>query len=214
MKKTLAIMTIAGLMLTASAALANDDGRQDNESGAAVKAQALFHANLEHGKKLGIFKHRKDEKHFAIFGTVTAVSSTGLTVQTKDGRTVSVTTDSETKFTINRDTQIQLADIKVGNAVAVKGEMKDNNVFEADHVAVVIMPQKAFGTVTAKTDTSVTVKNSLTGDVKTFVTNPDTEVKINGETKTTSDIQVGDRGWVKFKATLDTFVAKIINLFR
>ena len=73
---------------------------------------------------------------------------------------------------------------------------------------------KAFGEVTAKTDTSITVKNNVTGATTTFTTDADTQVKINGETQTLADVQVGDRGFVKFKTQVSGFLAKMINLFR
>ena len=200
MKKTLVFLAIAGLMLTTAVASADDaDGEKR------FKAQAAFRANLEHGKKLGIFKHRDDEKHFAIAGSVTAISASSITVQTKDGRSVAATVDSDTKFS---------GDVKIGSMVLVKGEVEENNTFEADRVMTVVRPQKAFGEITAKTDTSVTIKNNVTGESKTLVTNPDTKVTINGEANTTADIQVGDSGVIKFKAMLDSFVASVIKLFR
>lgn len=218
MKKTLVFLTIAGLMLTSTVVFAHDDGGDGKTE---VKSQAQFHANLEHGNKFGIFKHwdrndndNNDEDKFVIQGTVSAVGFSSLTVNVPENGTVVVAVDADTKFMINGKTQIRLADIKAGDKVVIKGEKEDNNTLEADHVIVVIRPQKAFGTVTAKTDTSLTIKNSVSGTEKTVTINPDTKVSVNGEVTTAADIQVGDKGVVKFKAALDAFVATMIRLFR
>lgn len=211
MRKTLVFLTIAGLMLTTSVAFAQGDDGSDR-----VKAQAQFRANLEHGNKFGIFKHmdKEDQDHFALTGTVNAVGSSSLTVNTEKRGVVVVAVDADTKFSINGKTAIALTDIKAGDKIVIKGETEDNGAFEADHVMVVVRPQKALGTVTAKTDTSVTIKNSVSGTEKTVTIDPNTKVQINGEVKTSADIQVGDKGVVKFKAMLDKFVAVVIKLFR
>lgn len=200
-------------MLATTTVFAHEDGDRVE-----VKSQAQFKANLEHGKKLGVFKHMdmdlRDDDHFAIAGTVSAVGSTSLSVNVRDDSVKVVVVDADTKFSINGKTEIRLADIKVGDKVMIKGEIEDNGGLEADRVVVMVRPQRAFGEVTAKTDNSITIKNNVTGDVKTLTVNPDTKVMVNGEAKTAADIQVGDRGMVKFKAMLDSFVATVIKLFR
>lgn len=219
MRKIIAILSLAALMLTGTAVFA-DDGEIKGE--ARVKAEEKLAPVVK-----DFVKSNRDHNRFVLNGTVNAVGSASITIDVtrKNHRRdvlplifplpgpVVVAVDSDTKITLNDKTEIRLADIQVGNRVHVKGETKNGGLV-ANHIMVINKPEKVFGEVTAKTDTSVTVKNNVTNTEKTITVNPDTKVTINGETKTTADIQVGDKGVVKFKAMVDSLVASVIRLFR
>jgi hypothetical protein len=224
MRKTIAMLSLTALMFTASVAFADDNGKDGVESDIKTEARikAEGNAKLRLGGLVDILKSRGEDK-FTLNGTVNTVGVGSLIVNVQGGAhirpmvsngVVVVAVDADTKITTNGKTEISLVDIKVGDKVMIRGEIQDNNALEADHIMVVIRPEKVFGEVTAKTDTSITVKNNVTGVEKILTVNPDTKVSINGEAKTSADIQVGDKGVVKFKAMLDSFVATMIRLFR
>ncbi|MBI4049369.1 MAG: hypothetical protein HY395_00935 [Candidatus Doudnabacteria bacterium] len=207
MKKLVSILSIAAVALTATVAFAN-------EGMISASAHFGFPAKMQ----LGLDK-------FVAVGTVAAESSGSLILNVQAGAHLNNVSDGQITVASNADTQTA-GSVDVGDKVIVRGEIQDNGSLEADSVRVIgeangkaeaeVRAKKpvAFGEVTAVTDNSVTIKNNVTGETKTLTTNDDTKVMVNGEAKTTSDIQVGDRGLVKFKAMLDTFVATMIRLFR
>src|SRR3989338_6571023 len=214
MKKTLVFAIAMGLALS-SVAFAHDlEAKVRTEGRADARIKPFSDLKALMGLKLG-------ENKFVLNGTVKEVGSSSLTVEVRGGAHLKnvasgiavVTVDADTKFS-NGKTGIALADVKAGAHVMIKGEIEDGGGLEADHVAAVVKPQIALGEVTAKTDTSITLKNNITGESKTVTTNDDTKVVLNGEVKTMADVQVGDKGMVKFKAVVDSFVAKVIRLFR
>ena len=222
MKKYVSILTIAAFaLMVATPALAHDKDNNSNRGGELRgKARAEVRANTK-SSLIDKLKIRFGEDKFVIGGTVTAVSSASISVNVSAGAHVDswinkvaiVAIDADTDFHIKNSKNAEASGIKVGDKVLIKGEIKDGTTFEANDIHV-INRDKAMGTVTATTDTSVTIKNSVTGVEKTVAIDPETEIKINGETQAAADIQVGDKGWVKFKTKVDVTVAKIINLFR
>src|SRR5690606_3310748 len=124
-----------------------------------------------------------------------------------------ITFNADTKYRSGRD-NMTLADIAIGAKVMASGQLQ-NSVYTAAMVHVMPVRQpKVMGEITAVTDTSVTVKNNITGEEKMVALEPDTKVKINGEVATAADIEVGDKGWVKLKNNVNVVVAKFISLFR
>lgn len=217
MRKYIALLTLGALMLTATTVFANEVNGEAKVR-AEIKTRGL--CMLMFPEKCLDWKLRGENK-FVIEGTVNAVGTTSLTVDIRGGAHIKnvsdpavVAVDADTKITRSGKTTISLAGIKVGDRVVVKGEIGENSALTADHVMVEAPKPVVFGTVTTKTDTSITVKNSVTGTEKVLTVNPDTKVSINGEAKTAADVQIGDKGVVKFKAVLDTFVATMMRLFR
>lgn len=219
MKKLISILSIAALALTTSVALAhNDNNDDDNGNKARVEGsvEANEHFNFPANIRLGLEK-------FVAVGSVAARGSSSLTLNVQAGAHLNNVSNGQVTVATNVETQTS-GSVDVGDKVIVRGEIVANGSLEADSVRVIgegngnaevkAKKQVVFGEVTAVTDSSVTLKNNVTGEVKTFATNEDTGVKVNGESKTTADIQVGDRGMIKFKAMLDTFVAAMIRLFR
>lgn len=226
MKKYIAILSLAALALTATTAFAHEN---EGEEGLGLKtkleAQAEGKVIKGPGLHLGWFKHLDadvDESRFVLAGTVTGKTATTLTVTVKGevhassvigNNQATVTVASDAKIVADKNKTIALADIQTGSQVVISGTISGSTL-TANKVHVILPRGKAFGEVTAKTDTSITVKNNVTGVSQTFTTNGDTKVNIDGEAKTTVDIQVGDRGFVKFRTEISGVIAKFIALFR
>jgi hypothetical protein len=232
MKKTIATLAIAAMALSVTPAFAHEDG---------IKAEGGMKAHLEaamskgNGNHFGISKilnriADKDKDNdaddsvqnnkFVIVGSVAASASGSLTLNVQHSINISVTnnqvsvvTNGDTKVTSNqKDTTVTLANLKVGDKVVVSGTVS-GSTFTATSIRV-MYKTVAFGTVTAKTDTSITLTNAKTGVTQTFTTNGDTQVKVDGEAVASTDVQVGDKGFVKFKTDASILIAKFINLFR
>lgn len=60
-----------------------------------------------------------------IAGEVKSIDETKLTILRSDGQTQTIEVDENTSFRARRDQSVTLADIKVGDHVAGRGEMKD-----------------------------------------------------------------------------------------
>ncbi|HYC79395.1 MAG TPA: DUF5666 domain-containing protein [Candidatus Binatia bacterium] len=213
MKKFVALLSLVAFMLTAGVASADKGGEPNRGK-----------ASEDRGSRAQLQKWFKkwDDEKFALNGKIKSISGTTFVVtltHTKKNETatttdVTVKTDSETKFRMLGETPITMADLKVGYLVDVKGKRNGASEFMADKVTVRAEKKMLFGEVVNKTSTTVTLKNSVTGTTTTVPVDSSTVVKINGETKTAADIQVGDKGMVKTKSVLQTMVTKFINLFR
>ncbi|MBI4363310.1 MAG: hypothetical protein HY545_00475 [Candidatus Doudnabacteria bacterium] len=209
MKKLISGLSIAALALTASVAFAHE---------ADVKAEVSGNTHFGFPIKiqLGLDK-------FVAVGTVAAVGSTSTTLNVQAGAHLNNISNGQITVATNADTKTS-GSVAVGDKVIVRGEIGADGSLEADSIRVIgeangkaeakAHKQVAFGEITAVTDNSVTIKNNVTGETKTLTTNDDTKVMINGEAKTTTDVSVGDRGMIKFKVMLDTFIATMIRLFR
>lgn len=160
----------------------------------------------------------EDEEELMIMGTLSAKTDDTLTVALikpalVDGTaSLTVAMDEDTEV-IGPGTQNNIANVAVGSSIMVRIEREDGE-WVAEKIHLRAKGQVVFGEVTAKTDNSVTLKNNVTGETKTVLINPDTQIKINGEAKTAADIQVGDRGFAKLRLIADQLIAKVIRLFR
>ncbi len=163
----------------------------------------------------------KISDQFSLTGTVGSTTSGSIVVNITSSRNVPAMTNNIVTVNVNGDTKykadkhetVTLADIKAGQKVMITGSV-NGSTLTAKSVQVKLPQGKVYGEVTAKTATSVTVKNSVTGVTQTINTDADTKVNINGEVKTVADVQVGDKGFVKFKTKLSGMFAKVVNLFR
>jgi hypothetical protein len=225
MKKVFAIFTIAAIALSviATPAFAKEGkNKHDDREDRGLRLGKIM-SEFKGELKLHDDKHNNDlaSNQFILMGTVGSTTSGSIVVNVKGSVHVptltnnlaTINVDSNTKFLANKNQTVTLAEIKVGQQVVIKGTVSGSTL-TATMVHIMFPKGKAYGEVTAKTDTSITIKNSVTGTTQTFTTNSDTEVKVNSESKTITDVQVGDKGFVKFKATLSGMVAKVINLFR
>ncbi len=172
----------------------------------------------------GMFRSWKGVEKFGLVGTVTAISGSNVTinVETKahlkdfTGNTAVIVTNADTKFaTANKNTTVTFADIKIGDRIVAVGKLDGNTMTAVKVWEMGIPAKKSYGKVTAVSDTSITIQNNTTGTTQTFTVDGDTKVAINGETKTVSDIQVGDAGVVKSQSKGNISLwAKFLNLFR
>jgi cytoskeletal protein CcmA (bactofilin family) len=158
---------------------------------------------------------------FSLTGTVGSTTSSSIVVTVTNSKNLptlnnnlaTVNVDANTKYKADRTETVTLADVKVGQTVTITGTV-NGTTLNGQTVHIKLPKGKVFGEVTAKTATSVTMKNSVTGVTTTINTDADTKVNINGEAKTVADVQVGDKGFVKFKTKLAGMFAKVVNLFR
>ncbi len=153
---------------------------------------------LHHGLYQGLFYN----------GVVTAVSSTGFTITSSNNATLTVNTESAKIIQIPRAV-ITLSDIAVGDRVHVTGTKVDSVVTAS---VVYSMPMnskfaKEKGTVTAVTDTTVTIQNK-SGETVTVNTDADTQVvDQNGDATALAEVNTGAK--VKVFGIWDT----VLNIF-
>ncbi len=218
MKKFLTVFSIAALLLTSTVAFADDGDHA-----------GLFGWNHENmGLHLGIFKQNLDSSKFIIVGTVSAMTSDSITVNVQKQVNTQVAVNSQATVAVNSSTKLgdgnnddddsfTLSSLKAGDRVVIVGSVSGSTL-TATNIRLLSEKEKqkavVFGQVTAVTPTSVTITNAKTGVSQTLTTNSDTKVMVDGQAATTSDIQVGDRGFVRFKNDVSGMFAKLIALFR
>jgi hypothetical protein len=221
MKKTYAVLSVAAiaLSLTATPALAKGHGHDDNNG---------KHLGDVFGRFDSLIKKSDDDKghglasdQFVLTGTVGSATTGSIVITVKGSVNVptltnnlaTVNVDANTKYFADKNQTVTLTDVKAGQQIVVSGTVSGSTL-TAKNVRIIFPKGKVYGEVTAKTDTSITIKNNVTGTTQTFTTDANTKVNIDGEAKTQTDVKVGDKGFVKFKTTLSGMVAKVINLFR
>jgi hypothetical protein len=235
MKKTLTgLLLVSLLFVTAGTALASDgNSRGGNSEGKAKLFGNLdlnlggSKANAEAKADLKMDLHRYwPENGFIYAGTIKSVSGDSfvLTINHSvkneaNGQDVTIKTNADTKIMIlgpgNKSAVV--SDIKVGATAWVAGK-NEGSVNMASWVHVKSQQtgnkKKVTGEVTAKTNTSITIKNNVSGQTTTVPVNDETKVQINGEAKTMADVQMGDKGVIKLKSVLNVMTAKFVHLFR
>lgn len=219
MKKAIAILSLAALALT-STAFAQDNNKDHQNKDNRGWHLGIFN-KLEHFEDRTDKADKKvDATRFVLTGSVVATTSASITVNVKsqvhatvvnNQATVAVTAD--TKIARDKDQAAALASLKAGDQIVITGTLSGTTM-TASKIHLIAVRGKAYGEVTAKTDTSITVKNAVTGVSQIFTTSGDTKVIVNGEAKTTADVQVGDKGFVKFKSDVSGLFAKFVALFR
>lgn len=140
-------------------------------------------------------------------GTVTAVSDSGFTMNTRINSTLTVTTSGAKLVRIPR-TVITLSDIQVGDKVFVTGTKTDSSVaaFVVYDMSANIKPAKVKGSVTEVNGTTLTVENKK-GVITEVATNGDTQIMAEGQPATLADIGIGTK--VKIFGLWDS----ILNIF-
>ena len=138
-----------------------------------------------------------------VFGEITAISATTITIETKQGSIKTIFTDSETKFLQlgkGGKKEIELTDLKVGDEIAAVGIAKDENEGLAKFVVRFVTPQvrrhAVFGEVSEIGDNQLTVSHLIQKDkpTTTVKVTAATKIKIKGkENASFSDIKVGDK---------------------
>jgi hypothetical protein len=240
MKNTIAVLTVVGLMVVALPTSAAVGFNLDTDAKAGVKTRLLDRAQVDADfEARGEFKSRmhnnmhkfmgrRDHRPFMVMGQVKTVSADQLVIEVVNGmrgqadvgEEIVVKIDSETRIVMNGEelSGDELSAL-VGQNVLIKARYTKDGEGEletepAQMVIVTGQKQRVFGEITAVSDESITVKNSRTGESQIIELNSDTKIKINGENSEAGDIQEGDKVMVKIKATVDSWIAKAISIFR
>jgi hypothetical protein len=119
-----------------------------------------------------------------IRGTVSAVTSSGFKVTTRDGSVWTVSVNGSTKYSFGQGDG-SLADVKDGTVVGVSGETTGDNAMTA--LGVRVAADHAVGTVTAKTADSITIKRR-DGSSVTIHVSTDTTFRVAGK----NDAKIAD----------------------
>lgn len=110
-------------------------------------------------------------------GTVTAESSSSLTIETKKGSSLTVDADSAKVIQLP-NIEAELSDISVGDRVKVTGHKTSDSEIEASVIYFLpahMKPAKAKGTVTASSSNSLTVETK-SGETLNVNTTADTQI--------------------------------------
>lgn len=161
---------------------------------------AITLADLKVGDHIRFRETRQDDGTFVIDrievvvprigGVVTGVSADSFTIKGRAGITTTVTTSASTVYRLGGGSGSR-ADLTVGSSVVVSGTPGSGPSFSATDVTIV--PPTAFGTVTAKTGSTLTLKR-LNGTTITVDISTDTKIHVRGkDAGTLADVAVGDR---------------------
>ena len=214
MKKQIVAVAL-GLSMVAFPAFAH--GTDDNQG----KSESAKFMGLKLGVFEDLFGGKADSNQFLVSGTIATVGTNSFTVNVKYSANVANITNGVVTVTTDANTK-ENQTLAVGQNVVATGSVSSSDLL-ASKVQVMganpapkPKPKKnvAVGKVTATTANSVTITNTLTNTSQTIPTDPNTQVKIDGQAKTVSDINVGDSGWIRFKTEGANLIAKIIHLFR
>ena len=120
---------------------------------------------------------------------ITAIDGSDLSLKTIDGWTRTISVTSDTEITKGGDT-IDVGDLSVGDNIRFRQQRNDDGTFSITHIAVV-EPTVA-GTVTAKTDSTITVEQR-DGSSATIHVDASTSFRVEGATGAAdiSDVAVG-----------------------
>lgn len=111
-----------------------------------------------------------------ISGTIKDVTSSGFTVTTRDGSVWTVATSGDTTYSYGSGSGTK-ADVVAGARVRVQGESSGDNKLDA--LSVRVDAEHAFGTVTAKTSDTITIKGR-DGTTTTVHVDGDTTYRVAG----------------------------------
>lgn len=139
-----------------------------------------------------------------IRGQVSAVTSSGFKVTTRDGSVWTVTVNGSTKYNYGQGDG-SLADVKDGTTVVVSGNTTADNALTA--LGVRVAPDRAVGTVTAKTADSITIKRR-DGSSLTVHVDADTTFRVAGTDNAklsdiTVDMAIGVSGRARADGSID-----------
>ncbi len=155
----------------------------------------------------------KDEsrKRSHVLGEITAISSTTITIQTKEGSTKTIFTDDTTKFfQIGKGgkKKINLSNLKVGDRIAAVGIANDEDSGLAKFVVKLTKPENKrhsfFGKVKSISGNTLTLVHQIHADRPAVTVNvtTNTKTKVKGkESGSLSDVSVDDR--VAVSGTVD-----------
>lgn len=182
-----------------------------------------------------------------VAGTVTAAAADHFTVKTFEGDTYAVNFSANTRVMKltgggrgtgggggmgrggNPPEQIQASDIKVGDAIAARGEVDSSAKTVGAVMIAELTPEMAkrmeemaasygktwlMGRVTAVNGTSVTLMGTEDNTAHTFVANENTDFRERRQPITLADVKVGDMVRVEGAVQNGVFTAATVNLMR
>ncbi len=119
--------------------------------------------------------------------TVTAISSSNISLETVDGWSRTITVDADTTYSRSGD-EIALGDLAVGDEIAFRQTLEDDGSWTIDAIAVI--PPHVGGEVTAVDGSTITVEQR-DGTSATITVTDATEYQVNGDDATLADVEVG-----------------------
>jgi hypothetical protein len=139
-----------------------------------------------------------------IRGQASAVTESGFKVTTRDGSVWTVTVNGSTKYSYGQGDGT-LSDVKDGTTVVVSGNTTGDNAITA--LGVRVAPDRAVGTVTAKTADSITIKKR-DGTSLTIHVDADTTFRVAGTDNAklsdiTVDMAIGVSGRARSDGSID-----------
>jgi len=161
-------------------------------------------------------------------GTITAITGNSITLKTRDGQTAQVNVTDQTRFRKGRE-DAKLGDLKVGDMVFVRGELKDG-VWQAEVVAE--RPEggmgmgmggpgsnfrenlgKTFivGEITAMNGTQLTIQRP-DGVSQNIAVDENTSFRKDSESVTLADLKVGDHIFGRGELKNNVFVPSQLNV--
>jgi Domain of unknown function (DUF5666) len=148
-----------------------------------------------------------------IRGQASAVTSSGFKVTTRDGSVWTVTVNSSTKYAYGGGNGTA-ADVKDGTTVVVSGNTTGDNAITA--LGVRVAPDRAVGTVSAKTADSITIKRR-DGSSLTIHVDADTTFRVVGTDNAklsdiTVDMAIGVSGRARSDGSIDADAVVAGNL--
>ena len=163
--------------------------------------QAIAVGDLEVGDTIRFAQQRNDDGTYTITaivvptpktgGEVTAISGSSMTLKRRNGDTQTVTLTGSTQYKVGGADGTK-SDVKVGSKVTVQGSTS-GSTFTA--LTVHVQPTIVAGEVTAKTSTSLTLKQRDGSSIVVHVSS-DTKYGIRGNKDGgLADIAVGDTAW-------------------
>jgi len=135
-----------------------------------------------------------------VAGRITAIDEKTITVQTMDGRTVTVNLSDKTEFRKDRQSA-KLADFKIGDMIMVRGQSSGDNAVEAEAVLGRTGGSQEFrdamgkrfiaGVIKSIDGTRLTI-DRVDGVTQTITPDENTSFKKEGESVTLADLHAGD----------------------
>lgn len=195
----IAIAAIATIALPGMAFASNNDDNKDRGEDRQERQEHRNDKRAEQTNEFGIHGFEDNGLHLGVpglfyRGTVTATSSTGFTLKTRDNGSLLIDASSAKIIRMPR-TVILLSDVKVNDSVWVTGT-KVNTTISASVVYAMsenVKPAKVKGTVTSVSGNTVTLQTKNDKTV-TVTTSGDTNiVKADGTVGTNTDILVGSK---------------------
>jgi hypothetical protein len=189
--------------------------------------QDIAVGDLKVGDQVRFRQVRNDDGTFAVTdlavvvptirGQASAVTSTGFKVTTRDGSVWTVTVNGSTKYAFGQGDG-SLADVKDGTTVVVAGNTTGDNAMTA--LGIRVAPDRAVGTVTAKTADTITIKRR-DGSTLTVHVDADTSFRVAGSADAklsdiAVDMAIGVTGRARADGSIDAdaVVAGNIRGFR